>query len=269
MTATPAETPAGPETATSACYVYGIVPADAEIPHGLRGVGEPSNPVALVPYGDVAALVSELEPGRPLGTRHDLLAHERVVDTVIIGTTVLPLRFGAVLADAEAVANELLAPFHDRFARKLAELSGHSQFTVRGRYAQDVVLREVLAEEPEAARLREALHGLPEDAGYYDRVRLGELVFQALQRRRDADAGTLVDVLAPYAAAVHLHRAAGDDGAVDAAFLVADRDRGRFDRAVEELGRGWAGRVRLRMLGPLAPYDFVDAEIEIEPDLEP
>jgi hypothetical protein len=33
-----------------------------------------------------------------------------------------------------------------------------------------------------------------------------------------------------------------------------------FDDAVEDLGRDLAGRVRLRLLGPLAPYDFVPEE---------
>jgi hypothetical protein len=44
---------------------------------------------------------------------------------------------------------------------------------------------------------------------------------------------------------------------VNAAFLVARDHAKQFDDAVEEVGRNLAGRVRFRLLGPLAPYDFV------------
>jgi hypothetical protein len=47
---------------------------------------------------------------------------------------------------------------------------------------------------------------------------------------------------------------------INAAFLV-ERERVRvFEDAVEDLGRDLIGRVRLRLLGPLAPYDFVPEE---------
>ena len=39
----------------------------------------------------------------------------------------LPLRFGAAMATLEAVAGELLAVHHERFAAALAELEGRAE----------------------------------------------------------------------------------------------------------------------------------------------
>ena len=50
------------------------------------------------------------------------------------------------------------------------------------------MLREILEGDPEIAGLREKIRSLPEDATYYHRVRLGELVVQALEDRRDVEA---------------------------------------------------------------------------------
>jgi hypothetical protein len=72
-----------------------------------------------------------------------------------------------------------------------------------------------------------------------------------------ADTDTLVEALAPYAVAVAPREPTGEDTAADVAFLIADEERPEFEQAVDELGDRWAGRIRLRMLGPLAPYDFV------------
>jgi Gas vesicle synthesis protein GvpL/GvpF len=237
------------------CYMYGIVPACTRLPDGLRGTG--GGRVRLVRHGDLAAVISEIPAAGALGTRADLLAHEHVVASLSARTTMLPLRFSAVVTTADTVGREMLEPYYDWFIGVLADLEGRSEFSVSGTYVQDTVLREVLAEEPEVMRLRENLRGLPEEAGYYDRVRLGELIVHALDAKRQVDFDDLIRSLAPYAVAVARRPPVNEDTTPDAAFLVSDEEQAAFCRAVDELGYRWAGRIRLHLLGPRAPYDFV------------
>jgi len=238
-----------------ACYVYGIVPADIKLPADLRGLG--GGEVSLVRQDDLAGVVSEISTGQALGTREDLLAHEDVVEALAAETTTLPLRFGSVVTTADALVEEMLIPYHDWFTEVLDDLAGGREYAVVGVYVEDAVIREVLEEEPEVAQLRERIRGLPEDAAYYDRIRLGELIVKALDQKREVDTEKLLDALEPYASAVEVRSPAGEDTAADAAFLVTEEDLPRFEEAVDDLGRRWAGRIRLRMVGPLAPYDFV------------
>lgn len=237
------------------CYVYGIVSASTELPLGLLGTG--GGKVRLVRYGALAGVISELPTTGALGTRQDLLAHESVVASLAARTTMLPLRFSAVVTTPEGVAKEMLEPCYDWFTGILADLEGRTEFSVSGTYVQDTVLREVLAEEPEVMRLRESLRGLPEDSGYHERVRLGELIVHALDAKREIDTEELIHTLSCHAVAVAPRPPVNEDTAADAGFLVGDDDRAVFCRAVDELGYRWAGRIRLRVLGPLAPYDFV------------
>jgi hypothetical protein len=253
-----AERPAGEDTRV--CYVYGVVRADARLPEELNGIA--GGTVSMVRYGDLAGVISEIAPGQALGTRDDLLAHEDVVGALAGETTTLPLRFGAVVTTADALVEEMLVPYHDWFLNVLRDLNGAREFAVTGVYVEDAVLREVIEEEPEVARLRERVRELPEDAAYYDRIRLGELIVKALDDKRQADTEELVRTLEPYSAAVAARAPAGEDTAADAAFLVSERELPEFEEAVDELGERWAGRVRLRMIGPLAPYDFVPAPPE-------
>jgi hypothetical protein len=244
-----------PEGQARACYVYGIVAADARLPEGLEGLGGAD--VSLVRHGDLAGAVSEISPGQALGTREDLMAHEDVVEALARETTTLPLRFGAVVTTADALVEEMLIPYRDWFKDVLADLTGAREYAIVGVYVEDAVLREVLQEEPEAMRLRERVRGVPADAAYYDRIRLGELIVKALDEKRQADTEALVRTLEPYAADVALRSPAGEDTAADVAFLVTDERIPEFEEAVDALGERWAGRVRLRLVGPLAPYDFV------------
>src|ERR1700757_1383837 len=94
-------------------YVYGIVPGDVELNSGVHGVGDPPGEIRLVRSGDLAALVSEVDITKPLGTPEDLQTHVEILDAVITDAPVLPSRFGAVLTDEEAVAQELLDANHE------------------------------------------------------------------------------------------------------------------------------------------------------------
>ncbi|AGB25750.1 Gas vesicle synthesis protein GvpL/GvpF [Mycobacterium sp. JS623] len=240
----------------TATYVYGLVKADAELPPDLQGLGP--GRVGTIAHQRVAAIVSDLPTGRPLGTRDDLIAHERVLDAVAERTAVLPMRFPAVVEE-DGVVSELLAPNQERFMEALARLDGLVQFTVKGRFEQEPVLREIAEADDEIMELRERVRGLPEDATYYDRIRLGELVVTAMQQRRDEVAVRVLDRLKPFAVDMSPRRLTQPDEVLNAAFLVA-RDRvENFDDAVEGVGRDLAGRVRVRLVGPLAPYDFVPA----------
>jgi Gas vesicle synthesis protein GvpL/GvpF len=119
-----ARQPEGSAGADRGCYVYGIVPHDVEPVPGALGVGDPAGQVQVVRHGEIAALVSEVNVARPLGRPEDLRAHQELLDGTVTTVPVLPFRFGAVMTDAGAVAEELLAPQHEEFAAALEDSTG-------------------------------------------------------------------------------------------------------------------------------------------------
>jgi hypothetical protein len=239
-------------------YVYGIVPGDVELDPETRGVGDPPAKVDLVRSGDLAALVSEVDKDQPLGRPEDLMAHQQLLDAAAPEAPVLPLRFGAVLSDKDAVASELLDANHDDFAAALSELEGRVQFVVKGRYEEDAVLKEVLAENPEADDLREQIraHG-DEDATRDLRIQLGEMISEAITAKREADTRKVGDALEPVAVASNVREPSHERDAANVAVLVETAKQDDLERAVSELAKEWEGRVDVRLLGPMAPYDFV------------
>jgi hypothetical protein len=244
----------------TACYVYGIVPGDVDVEPDARGVGDPPGRITVIRQGDIAALVSEIDPERPLGGPEDLTTHARVVDTTAAVAPVLPLRFGSVVSDRQAVLEELLGAHHDEFDAALRELDGLAQYVLRGRYDQRTVLSEVLADDPRAAELREAIQGRPEDATRGERMALGELVDAAIASRREADTGTALRALQRLDVRVSPREPTHELDAVHLAFLAGVAAQRDVERVVDELAGEWDGRVEVRLLGPLAPYDFVVTE---------
>lgn len=253
-----APTTEGHAAVPTARYVYAVVPAGAPVPDDLTGIDDAA--IELVAHGPVAAATGTIAIGRVFGRRDDLLAHSRVTDTLALASAVIPVRFGSVVSDADAVVAELLAPNADTFAAVLDELAGCRQFIVRARYDEEAVLAEIVAEYADIAALRERTRDQSEEASWAERIRLGELVARALELKRDADSAALLDLIAPAAADWNVRSAGEIDYLADVAFLVADERRDAFERAVEQAASDLAGRGRIRLVGPTAPYDFVPGD---------
>ncbi len=250
-------------SADTATYVYAVVSADADLPVDLEPVGGSPDGIAIIEHGDLAAVVSDVPVDKPLGRRADLVAHERVVNSIAAETTVLPMRFGGVVSDDRAVIDELLAEHHDWFHRALDELDGCVQFVLHGRYEEDALFSRILEQNSEIARLSESVRGQDPDATYYERIRLGEAISKEVEGARAVDATAAEQWLAPYAEAVTSKEIADEDGAVHIAVLVHRDRRSDFEQAVDSLGDEWDARVVLRLIGPVAPYDFLPS-----PDVE-
>lgn len=252
------DTTSAAEVEAAVCHVCGIVRAGVEAPADGSLVPAGTD-VRVVPDGDVAAIVVMIEPDRALGHRSDLMAHSGVLNAVAAsGEPVIPVRFGSVLASADAVGEELLRPNRDRWSRLLDDLDGYAQFTLRGSYVRERVLAEIVAERPDVAQLRERTVNRDEDESHADRVRLGELVAHAVEDRRAEDTDRVRATLEPHCTAIRATPGSGIDGLVDVAALVADDQRGRFEEAAEGLAAQLHERATFKLLGPLAPFDFVD-----------
>jgi Gas vesicle synthesis protein GvpL/GvpF len=243
-------------------YVYGILPGDVELTADIDGVGNPPGKVRLVRSGELAALVSDVDLGRPLGTPDDLRAHEEILDSTATGSPVLPLRFGSVLTSEDAVAEELLEPHHEEFAETLDELEERAEYLVRGRYVESAVLNEILSENSEAAQLREQIRGKDPDATRELRMRIGELINNAIAAKREEDTRLLLSRTADHTVASLVREPTHELDAVHVAFLVETSEADELERVAGELGEEWEGRVELHVRGPMAAWDFVGARKE-------
>ena len=226
-------------------HVFGVVRASDGAPPEARTIA----------HRYIAAIVTDAEH-RPIAASKLLREHSRLLGATAEQTTVVPVRFGTVMENEQAVIDEFLAPSHDSLRQRLEALDGKVQLTVKGFYDEAALLREVIDASPAIAKLRERTRALPEAAGYYDRIRLGELVSAEVDQARERDTTNVLARLEPLAVAASREPPSTHDSAVHAAFLV-ERDRvDEFGRAVAQLGEELSGRMTLRSIGPLPAYSF-------------
>lgn len=236
-------------------YLYGIVAADDDLPAGLQGVQ--GQPVGVLEYGRVAAVVSDAESPEALGTPDNLLAHTRLLDAVAAQVPVLPLAFGAVVPGAEAVLEDVLRPREEDYYAGLQDVSGRMQYTLSVTFDRETVMREIVQEVPEVAQLRSVISGTSEDETRPQRIRLGELMVHAFEERQPAAAEPVLQSVENFAARTAIQEQRQPEDVVQVAVLVEDGETESFEQLIEDLAETYHPRLKFRLVGPQAPYDFV------------
>ncbi len=241
----------------SAVYVYGIVPGDVEVEDDAEGIGDPPGKVEIIREGDIAALVSTVRTDRAIGKPADLKAHAALLDGTASVAPVLPLRFGAVMTDVDSVASELLREHHDEFAQTLQALEGHAEFIVKGRYQEEAFLSDLLSENDQARQLRDDIQAKPEEAARNSRMALGESSPTRSRRHARPIRNEWLKNSRRWPSRSASVNPTHEWDAVHVAVLAKVDREADLQELVERLNESARGRTELRIIGPVAAYDFV------------
>jgi len=244
----------------SAKYVYGIVRADGKSHSRAKGIGDKQ--VRVVDADGLGALTSDVPPGYLEAGREELLAHSRVLERAVEQGTVLPMQFGVVMPDESAVREQLLDPHRGELEAQLEEMEDKFEANLKAIYDERALLTEVIDEEPEVAKLKRSIQGQPEEATHFERIRMGELIAEAVDQKRGRDADEILRRLANHAVAVEVGEPVHERMALNASFLIDRSTQKKFDAEVDRIAEEQGGRLRFKYTGPLAPHSFVELAME-------
>ncbi|MEW2131873.1 GvpL/GvpF family gas vesicle protein [Streptomyces sp. NPDC005435] len=236
-----------------AVYIYSVTGKQHPLRlDGLRGVGEDPSGLRAVTAGALCAVVSDApENLRP--KRRDIGAHQEVQERLMADGTVLPLRFGLVAEDDDAV-RAALEERADEYTERLRALEGCSEYHLKATQDEDSLLRLILEESSEARELNDAIRAGTADVGAP--VRLGEMVAREVQARQEALATGVVEALRPFARDVDSTQPTGEDF-LSVSFLVPEDQEEAFLTTELSVAHQLGDDLDLRLHGPLPPYSFV------------
>ena len=109
--------------------------------------------------------------------------------------------------------------------------------------------------------LRDKLINQPSDKIHYQRVKIGEMVAEALKNEIETYKKLILDSLNPIADDVKITENYGNLMILNAAFLIKETNEPLFDAAVNELDRKYGDIMTFKYVGTLPPYNFVNLSI--------
>jgi hypothetical protein len=226
--------------------------------HELERRADRLPPVWLLELGELAAIVGDAPENDANGVRAQALAHARVLEAAVVDAPVIPVRFGTVLAGGDAaVGSELLDSNHDEFARLVQRFHSLLQMTLKVHYVEDAILRDIVQDDPEIARLRDYSRRGSQAATHVARARLGELVYNALGQQAQFDAADLLMRLKPVSVAAIAAVPESEFMVLNAPCLIERSRMGEFEALVEAIAEQHTGLLRFTLLGPMPAYNFL------------
>ena len=243
-------------------YIYGIIETAQDHRFGEIGLlGEEVFTMGIDRLAMVISHYSTDEEGQVKSSRKNLLAHQRVLERVMEEHVILPMKFGTIAQSMGEIHN-ILIRHEQNILRNLRNLDNKVELGVKAFWKDMPSIYNEVLERNEAIQSKKIEIAGKENTN--DLIEIGQMVEQALLDKKEEEAEQILEELKPLAMDSTQGKLMGEAMFLNASFLVSKGQEVVFDNQMEELGEKLGDRVKLKYVGPLAPYNFVDLDISQE-----
>jgi hypothetical protein len=235
-------------------YLYGIFPDS--IPEELAIQGLDSQPVYSQVIDGFTFLYSEAKKEKYLASRRNLISHEKVLEEAMQEgfRTLLPLRFGLVVKNWDAVITQLIQPYKDKLQELFQKLNGTREVSVKIFWDTKAELQAMMESNPGLKQQRDQMEG--KTLSMEEIIHIGQLIESNLAARKDSVIQAFFNELKPLASEVIESDPMTEDMIYNAAFLIPWENESLFSERVEAIDQNFAERLRIRYNNFTAPYTF-------------
>jgi hypothetical protein len=244
-------------------YIYCIADSGQPKSFGPLGIGGRGDDLHTVCFDDISAVVSDSPIKKYRVSRENSLSHQKAIEKVMDEYTTLPVRFATVAEDEEKV-KRILEKEYSRFKDLLNSIKDKTELGLKAMFREEVIYKDILEKYEDIKRLKEKIVAITPEKSHYQRMEIGKMVEEALQREKEIVRDDILDTLSPLAVEVQTNDTYGELMIVNAAFFVEKAKEADFDQQVQQLDNKYSERVTFKYVGPLPPFNFVNIMINTE-----
>ncbi|NVO02695.1 MAG: GvpL/GvpF family gas vesicle protein [Bacteroidetes bacterium] len=246
------------ETPKEGKYIYGIIRHDGPIDFGPIGMGTRADLVYGINFKGITAVVSNSPIIIYEARRVNMIAHANVLEIIMKQFTVLPVRFSTIseYADDGGVLTILEKEFK-KFDEMLTKMEGKKELGLKILANETAIYENILEKYENIKSLKSKLINLPVDKTHYQRMKIGEMVAEALKKETGNYKDMILETLSPLSDDVKINDCYGEMMILNAAFLIKNTIESDFDHAVNELDEKFGKFMTFKYVGTLPPYNFV------------
>jgi len=244
-------------------YVYCIISCVEPRRFTTLGIGERGDIVHTEHFVSLAAVVSDSALVEYESSRRNMMAHTRVLEEVMQEFTILPVRFGTVAPSTEAV-QRILRLRSLEFRSGLVEMENRVELGLKAFWYENAIFQEIVEGSAPIRHVRDKLIGRSPEETYYERIQLGEMIEEAMWKKREEDSEQILSRLRPLVHKTVANKVITDRMVLNAAFLVEKDRQSEFDEVVRTIDEDMGKRLIFKYVGPVPPYNFVNIVVRWE-----
>jgi hypothetical protein len=209
-------------------YIYGIIDGKVTAELNGDGIGNEKSEIYFIPYKDITAVVSNTQFIEYDPTEENVMAHEFVIQEAIKkDLTIAPMRFCTILKSKNDVL-KLLDSAYIPFKKNILKIRNKKEFGIK------LFLN--------IEKLREEVDDIVGKSGEIAK----ELHNKLKEKSEDSK----------------LDEQITEDMIMNTSYLIQNEKITDFYEAVNEFDKSYTDKVKIRISGPTAPYNFVDMPVK-------
>jgi hypothetical protein len=236
-------------------YLYCISDKKAPI-EDLRGLFDA--PIQTFETNGINCYYSSTDKMEVQISRESAMAHEKVLESIMDCVTIVPIAFGHLVGSLDEVREKVVVPQGGKLKETLGFLEGKIELNVK-LYWMDMgqVLKDISETTEEIKALKNK-----QNLTRADQIYAGELAAKKIESRKQVWLDTLMGTFEDLCHGHHVCKIFGDQMICNQAFLI-DRDRlESFDERVNQFAQTLSENEKVKYIGPVPPYNFVDVRVD-------
>ncbi|MCF8308424.1 MAG: GvpL/GvpF family gas vesicle protein [Bacteroidales bacterium] len=255
------------ETNTHGKYIYGIIRNNGSLDLGAIGIGEEPKKVYGVNFRDICAVVSNSPVIEYQPSKSNLLTHEKVLEEIMKQYTVLPVQFSTISPEHESHnILKILEENYEQYSLLLDKMEDKKEMGLKIVAYENEFIQYILQKYKKIKRMRDQLAESSEEKIQAQRIEVGRMVTEAVQKEIENYKNYILNKLNPLAEEVKVNNPFGEMMILNAAFLIKNTHEPEFDKAVNELYEELAQLMKFKYVGTIPPYNFVNININKKGD---
>jgi hypothetical protein len=241
-------------------YLYAVIDADPPLQAETAGID--GGEIYTIDEGGLAAVVSDLPNRKVRPERRKLAAHYDVLKRLLPERPLLPMAFGLIAEDSDAVRS-ILALNQESFREQLRRFEGKIEMGLRLVLDVPNAFEYFVAVDAELRAGRDDLFADGRQPSQDEKMALGRMFEESLGRMRATALERVTAALAATGAEIKELSPRSEKDLVHAALLLSAEDRDRLETAIAVLAESLGAEYTLELNGPWPPHNFIEIDVRI------
>ncbi|MFM8445507.1 MAG: GvpL/GvpF family gas vesicle protein [Methylococcus sp.] len=239
--------------------VYALCSSD-EHPPSPKIKGLEAAQVYAIDADGLRAIVSDTLSQRLRPERRNITAHQGVLHALMDAGTVLPMRFGVIARNADAI-RKLLVANRKSIKEHIERFRGRVEMGLRVSWDTSNIYEYFVETHPVLKESRDEIYGKSVNVSRDDKVELGRLYESLRAADRKSCTEQVKEVLFDYCEDIVENPVKRDKDVMNLACLV-DRDKiDEFAKGIFQASKSFSNIYLFDYTGPWAPHNFVTLDL--------
>ncbi len=241
-------------------YLFAIVHMADVQPCTCPGMDEKA--ISTITEGRLAAVVSGVTSAKIRPERRNLARHQEVLKQLLAYTTPLPMTFG-ILADDEEAIHKILRRNQRIFLEQLQYVVGKVEMGLRVNWDVPNIFEYFVNTNSELRSARDRLLGGNGQPTQEDKIELGRMFDRLLSEERESHTEQVRQILSQACSEVRINKCRNEHEVMNLACLVERDAQENFGNAVFQAAQKFDNNFAFDYNGPWAPHNFVEARLAL------